>query len=122
MFIGRHPFIFKMTNDFLLLKLSDLFFMIVDHIIILEHFDDFRKPYNAICRSYFRIFCYTSFWNEVLTENKNPDVQSTAAILCLIVVWLPQPAVKNIMKPITRIINGARLMESIYRFRCKLFL
>lgn len=42
--------------------------------------DDFSKPYNAICRVYFEIFCYTSFWNEVLTENKNPDVQSTAAI------------------------------------------
>lgn len=42
--------------------------------------DNFSKPYNAICRIYFEIFCYTSFWNEVLTENKDPDVQSTAAI------------------------------------------
>ena len=42
--------------------------------------DDFIKPYNAICRIYIEILCYTSFWNEVLTENKDPDVQSTAAI------------------------------------------
>ncbi len=42
--------------------------------------DDFSKPYDAICRIYFEIFCYTSFWNKILTENKDPDVQSTAAI------------------------------------------
>ncbi|MDR4499017.1 MAG: hypothetical protein MRK02_14030 [Candidatus Scalindua sp.] len=40
--------------------------------------DDFWKPYNAICRSYLNIYCYTCFFNTLLSENKDSDVKSTA--------------------------------------------
>lgn len=42
--------------------------------------DDFSKPYNAICRVYFETLFYTSFWNKILIENKDTNVQSNAAI------------------------------------------
>ncbi len=42
--------------------------------------DKFSDPYQAICRTYSKVLCYTGLFNELLVENENPDVKSIAAI------------------------------------------
>ena len=42
--------------------------------------DNFSDPYQAICRTYSKVLCYTGIFNELLAENENPEVKSIAAI------------------------------------------